>query len=209
MGGFSQWPMVKNAENLFQTILNEKINIAIILDRDYRCDEELNGIMNKISNTVNYLHFWERKEIENYLINIDVIKKIIEMKLKRRNRTDLLNGYDKKIDQIFKDACLDHVDAIVGSYTESIYKNRKNREPLAEITKQCSRDIRTKMESADEALKLIPGKIILANISTELQKQLGVSLNNNEIIKFTKNELIPMELIKVLNEINQFRLEKL
>ncbi len=47
MGGFSQWPMVKNAESLFHTILNEKINIALILDRDYRCVEELDGIQSK------------------------------------------------------------------------------------------------------------------------------------------------------------------
>jgi len=79
--------MVKNAERLFHTILNEKINIAIILDRDYRCDDELGGIKGKISDTVNYLHFWERKEIENYLINIDVIKKIVEMKIKLRAAT--------------------------------------------------------------------------------------------------------------------------
>jgi len=209
MGGFSHWPMVKNAEKLFQTILNEKINIAIILDRDYRCDEELEGIKEKISDTVNYLHFWERKEIENYLINIDVIKKIVEMKLKRRNRLDLLDSYDKKIDQIFKDVCLDQVDNIVGAYTESIFNNRKNRKHLSEISTECSREIRIKMDSIDEVLKLIPGKHVLANLSTEFQKEFGVSLTNNEIIKFTKIDDVSNELIRVLNEVNKFRLGEL
>lgn len=209
MGGFSHWPMVKNAEKLFQTILNEKINIAIILDRDYRCDEELDVIKGKISDTVNYLHFWERKEIENYLINIDIIKKIVEMKIKRRDRLDLLDGYDKKIDTIFRDICLDQVDDIVGAYTESIYNNRKNRKQISEISRECSRDIRIKMDSLDEVLKLIPGKIVLANLSTEFQKEFGVSLTNNEIIKFTKNTELSNELIKVLTEVEKFRMGEL
>jgi len=208
LGGFSQWPMVRNAERLFNTILDEKINIALVLDRDYRCDEELGAIGNKIEDSVNYLYFWGRKEIENYIINLDVIKRIVEMKLKRRNRMDLLVDYNEKIDQIYNNACLNHIEDIVGSYTESIYNNRKNREHLSEISKECSKEIRIKMASPEEAIKLIPGKIILANLSTELQKHFGVSFTNHEIIKFMKIEEIPQELTKVLMEIDQFRLEK-
>ena len=208
LGGFSQWPMVMNAERLFSAILDEKINIALILDRDYRCDEELDIIKKKVADSANYLHFWGRKEIENYLVNLNVIKRIVEMKLKRRNRMDLLDNHNEKINQIFNHACLGHIDGIVGSYTESIYNNRKNRGHLAEVSKECSREIRIKMESTEEAFKLIPGKIILSNLSTELQKQFGVSFTNNEIIKFMKFEEIPLELIAVLKEIDKFRLEK-
>jgi len=138
-----------------------------------------------------------------------VIKKIVEMKLKRRNRLDLLDSYDKKIDQIFKDVCLDQVDNIVGAYTESIFNNRKNRKHLSEISTECSREIRIKMDSIDEVLKLIPGKHVLANLSTEFQKEFGVSLTNNEIIKFTKIDDVSNELIRVLNEVNKFRLGEL
>ena len=74
IGGFSNWPMVKNAELLFGTILEEEINTFIILDRDYRCSDEIEKIRETLSNATNYLHFWERKELENYLI----------MKLRRR-----------------------------------------------------------------------------------------------------------------------------
>jgi len=125
--------------------------------------------------------------------------------IKRRNRIDLLDGYDKKIEQIFNDICLDQVDDIVGAYTESVYNNRKNRGQISEISRECSREIRIKMDSFDEVLKLIPGKIVLANISTELQKEFGVSITNNEIIKSTKSDEIPEELTLVLNNINKFR----
>lgn len=206
MGGFSQWPMVKNAELLFHRILEEKIKIAIILDRDYRCNEEIDEIRNKISDAVNYTHFWERKEIENYILNLDVINRIVEMKLKKRNRMDLLDGYKEKIDEIFNQACSERIEDIVSLSQESIYSHRKNRGHLSEVNKECSKEIREKMQNPKEVIKLVPGKVILANLNTELQKYLRVSFTNSEVIKYTKIEEIPREFVDVLNKINEFRL---
>lgn len=205
MGGFSQWPMVKNADLLFRKILEEKIKIAMILDRDYRCDEEVESIQKKISDAVNFLHFWERKEIENYILNLNVIRRVAEFKLKRRNKMDLLEEYDEMINKSFDQMCSERIEDIVGLSQESIYTYRKKRGPLSEINKECSKEIREKMKIPEEAIKLIPGKVILSNLNTEMQKEFGFSFTNNEIMKFTRIEEIPKELIDVLNKIEEFR----
>jgi len=62
------------------------------------------------------------------------------------------------------------------------------------------------MESFEELIKLVPGKWVLSNLNTKMQRELGVSFTPNEIIKFMNNEEIPEEVIRVLNEIEQFRL---
>ncbi len=162
----------------------------------------------------NYLHFWERKEIENYLINLDVIKRVAEMKLRRRNRADLLNIYDEKIETYFDQICKDCIEDIVGLSQESIINHKKNKKPISEENKECSTNIRTKINSFEELIKLVPGKVILSNLNTNMQKELGVSFTANELIKFMKNELIkfmkneeiPEEVVSVLNEIEKFRL---
>jgi len=205
MGGFSQWPMVKNAELLFGAILEEKINTSIILDRDYRCNDEIEEIETKLLGATNYLHFWERKEIENYLINLNVIKKITENKLMKRNRPDLLNTYSDIIDSNFNRICNDCIEDIVSSSQESISKHKKNRRPISVENKDCSKDIREKMKSFENLVKLVPGKLVLSCLNTAMQKELGVSFTINELIKSTKNEEIPVEIIDVLNNIEQFR----
>lgn len=206
IGGFSNWPMVKNAELLFGTILEEEINTSIILDSDYRCADEIEKIRETLSNATNYLHFWERKELENYLINLDVIKRIAEMKLRKRNRADLLSVYEDGIETYFNLICRDCIEDIVSQSQESIIKNKKNKKPISEENKECSTRIRTKMESFEELVKLVPGKWVLSNLNTKMQRELGVSFTPNEIIKFMKNEEIPEEVISVLKEIEQFRL---
>jgi len=205
MGGFSQWPMVKNAELLFGAILEEKINTSIILDRDYRCNDEIEEIKIKLLGATNYLYFWERKEIENYLINLDVVKRITENKLLKRNKTDLLSTYDKIIDSNFYRICNDCIEDIVSSSQESISRHKKNKKPISVENKECSKDIRKKMNSVEELVKLVPGKIVLSCLNTAMQKELGVSFTINELIKSTKNEEIPTEIIDVLNKIEQFR----
>ncbi|MGV8088672.1 MAG: ATP-dependent nuclease [Methanothrix sp.] len=206
MGGFSQWPMVKNAELLFGTILEEEINTSIILDRDYRCDDEIEEIRNKLNGATNYLHFWERKEIENYLINLDVIKRIAENKLKKRQRADLLCKSDEIIDANFNKICNDCIEDIVSMSQESISMHKKNKKPISEENKECSKDIRRKMESFEELIKLVPGKIVLSCLNTAMQNELGVSFTINELIKYTKREEIPIELVGVLKHLEEFRL---
>jgi hypothetical protein len=101
---------------------------------------------------------------------------------------------------------MERIEDIVSLSQESIYKHRKNREPLSEVNKECSKDIRRKMETPEDIIKLIPGKIVLSNLNTELQKEFGVSFTINELIKFIKIEEIPLECIEVLKDINEFRL---
>lgn len=209
MGGFSQWPMVKNAELLFKAILEEKINTSIILDRDYRCHDEIEEIEIKLRESVDYFHFWERKEIENYLINLDVIKRITENKLIKRKRNDLLNTYSEIIDLNFSRICNNCIEDIVSSRQESIGKYKKNKRPISVENKECSKDIREKMNSSENLVKLIPGKVVLSCLNTSMQKDLGVSFTINELIKATKREEVPLEIMDVLTNIEKFRVKKL
>ncbi len=139
------------------------------------------------------------------MINLDVIKRITEYKLLKRNKTDLLSTYDKIIDSNFYRICNDCIEDIVSSSQESISRHKMNKKPISVENKECSKDIRKKMNSVEELVKLVPGKIVLSCLNTAMQKELGVSFTINELIKSTKNEEIPTEIIDVLNDIEQFR----
>lgn len=183
MGGFSEWPVVTHANLLFETILEEDISSSIILDRDYRCDDEVNKIVERLSGSVKFCHFWERKEIENYIIDTDAIKRVAENKLKRRKRTDLLTNYKDKIDNLFNAICKNYIEDIVSKSQQSLIEYKKGKKNIHQINKGCSAEIRTKMKISEEALKLIPGKAVLADLNTAMQNELGISFTYNELIK--------------------------
>jgi hypothetical protein len=85
-------------------------------------------------------------------------------------------------------------------------RHKKNKKPISVENKECSKEIRTKMNSFEELVKLVPGKSVLSCLNTAMQKELGVSFTINELIKYAKSEEIPTEIIDVLDEIEQFRL---
>ncbi len=205
MGGFTEWPIVKHADSLFKIILEENIDSAILLDRDFRCDSEITKINDKLQDSVKWIHFWERKEIENYIIDIQAIKKIAEIKLRKRNQIALLTKYEKIIDEIYNDSCESYIEDIVSNYQQSIEDHDRSKRSKQEKLKDCSAQIRKKMKIPEERLKLVPGKLVLADMNTSMQNKLGVSFTDNEIIRNMNAADIPLEAQAVLKKINEFR----
>lgn len=204
IGGFNKWPMVTHADSLFGAILEENISSVIVLDKDYRCTEELDEIKHKIQPNVRDIHIWERKEIENYLLNLDVIKRLARYKLDRRSRHDLIANLDDVVEAIFRDISAQFIEDIVAQYQESKCKYRGNR-AISTINRECSEEIRTKMRNHSELIKLVPGKAFLMKMNSELQRSLGVSLTNNELIRSTAADEIDDEIIDVITKIEHFR----
>src|SRR5262249_37987498 len=67
IGGFAQWQRIEHVAWTFKTILNTDIKMAAVLDRDYRCTEEIKEFLDKIRQTAPLCFVWDRKELENYL----------------------------------------------------------------------------------------------------------------------------------------------
>jgi len=68
IGGFTQKDKISNAAWTFQKVLRANISIAAVLDRDYRCDEEIRELMQTVRQAVPDFHVLGAKEIENYLL---------------------------------------------------------------------------------------------------------------------------------------------
>ena len=73
IGGFSQRQRIQDAAWTFEKVLKAKISIAGVLDRDYRCSEEIHELVNGIRETVTHFHILDGKEIENYLLTPSAI----------------------------------------------------------------------------------------------------------------------------------------
>lgn len=71
-------------EKLEKNIL--PIPFVMILDKDETSEENIEKFKAKIANTKNEIYYLEKRQIENYLIDIEVIKKIITKKIKPENQ---------------------------------------------------------------------------------------------------------------------------
>jgi predicted ATP-dependent endonuclease of OLD family len=66
--GFAQHERIIHTNWAFSRVLGQALKIAVLLDRDYRTDDEIQMITQKLSNEVGLVHILELKEIENYFI---------------------------------------------------------------------------------------------------------------------------------------------
>jgi energy-coupling factor transporter ATP-binding protein EcfA2 len=84
IGGFSQRQRIEDAAWTFEKVLRAEIAIAAILDRDYRCPEEIEDLVRTARGTVPRFHVLGAKEIENYLLMPSAIARAISERLRER-----------------------------------------------------------------------------------------------------------------------------
>ena len=89
IGGFGQRQKIQHAAWTFEKVLRSEIAIAAILDRDYRCAEEISELIRDARTTVPHFHILERKELENYLIVPEAIAAAIAGRLTGRGASEM------------------------------------------------------------------------------------------------------------------------
>lgn len=77
IGGWSGWPYAVGSAMLLTNAFDERIITYCILDSDYYIPEIITERKIEAKNKNVNLHIWERKEIENYLINPYVIERVL------------------------------------------------------------------------------------------------------------------------------------
>ena len=80
IGGFSQKQRIQDTAWAFEKILKAEISIAALLDRDFRCNEEISDILKDARLSVPRFHILSGKEIENFLLIPSAISKALEQK---------------------------------------------------------------------------------------------------------------------------------
>ena len=91
-GGFSSNDRIRGLAWGFEKILETKLRLAAVFDRDFRSDEELAGIQAELGAILDLAHIHERKEMENYLLVPSVLDRAFQKAIAeraRRTKTEL------------------------------------------------------------------------------------------------------------------------
>ena len=66
--GFTNWHHVQPFAWMTRDLLGEAIEIFVVLDRDYRTDEQVQDVLDALSEAKVHPHVWKKKELESYLL---------------------------------------------------------------------------------------------------------------------------------------------
>lgn len=189
LGGFNNLNEAFGASKLFYEETNDSIKCMAILDRDYFPEEMLSRKAEAAKNNKLNLHIWKRKEIENYLLEPQVLYRLINGK---ETYDEFLNKLEALVDK-FKDDVFDQYAAQLIRYNKKLDTSTAN--------KKAREFIRQNWISLKSKLSLVSGKEMLKEINQWMNKEYKIKCTMNILLReFTKEDVCD-EMKEILEQL--------
>lgn len=186
--GFANLNEAFGASQLFHKETNGGIKSICILDRDFYPEEMLSKKKEKAIENHLYLHIWEKKEIENYLLIPKVVFRVT--KLTREKYKNFLSEFETLVEEE-KDDIIDQISQHLKEVNPGLDVSACNRQARKEIEK--------KWKSLEGKLSIVSGKKFIKKLNNWMRKEYGVSCSVNTIIKEIRADEVENEMVEVLN----------
>lgn len=189
--GWGGWQRALAVAEVFN---QNKIDIKCycVFDSDYHLDEDIRKRQEEAQARGVNLHIWQRKEIENYAINKDVILRYIV----RRKRKGLLT----------ESSLNEKLAEIASSMEQEFYADVADEIRM----KDNKISVKTALDSARSTVKnkwklnpffVLPGKTVIKRLSAWSHKTYGVAFDSLDLVHEFHPDEVPEEVRTVINAI--------
>jgi hypothetical protein len=207
IGGFAQKQRIEDAAWTFGQVLKAEIMIAGLLDRDYRCDEEIAEILAGMRESVPRFHILGSKEIENYLLVPHAIGKAIETRL--RARPGQLERYEALGENPALTLLMEITEAMRGDVQSQLLAHRiryfdKARKDTATVAREAVALFDAQWSDAAHRLRLVSGKATISALNSKLEKDFGISVTAAQIISHLRISDLAEEMQVILSDLDAF-----
>ncbi len=194
-GGWGSWDFEKTrAKKIVEE--NEMYKIYYIYDSDYHTDDTIEKRLKEAKDLNINLHIWSKKEIENYLIDLNVLYRVINTDEEKITYENLKNIIDNICEELKQDMILKCVD--------EISKKEKGKAPST-IMKEVEKNVNEKWVDFNYKISCISGKEIMKKLISQLQTDYKIHLSKNKIARGFKKKEINPEVVEVIKAIEENR----
>ncbi len=163
----------------------------LVLDRDYRLEEDLQKYRETCLSENIQLTIWSVKEIENHLLLPEVIARFIS----KRGRAVTAGEISEKLDELARGLLVDVEIAVSDRLRQDSYNENAAR------TMARTRSHIEQIVEERGLLAVVGGKEALARLSQVCKINYGVSFSAIQIVREARLEDLPAELVDVTREL--------
>jgi len=196
--GFSNWERLLHVDWVIRNLTSEVIRLLVVLDRDYRCDDEVNEITKSLAEMGVQCHVWNRKELENYLL----VPAAIAAAINRNESKEVVT--EDEIDELLS-ACAGEQRLMIEAQRvdcETEFRRRKKAKTAsATVTQRVLEDISSRWEN--QWRDMVAGKDLLSSMRHELQERSLPSPSNNAILASMTADQIHPEIVRLCRTVCQ------
>jgi hypothetical protein len=206
LGGFSQWKKAANAVWAFQKVLELEIQTMCVFDRDYRCDGEINEFIAETAAQNLNARVLEFKEIENYVLDVDAIRRASWKRIKAKNENvdePSLVDVEGWLDMATADL---KMTVMAKRATQSLQFEKERGSPLdaSTIFQIAGSHVEEIWVDLRRRLGIVPGKEALSRLNDILQERYGISITEAMIIEQMERDKICESLGDLLVSLEEF-----
>ena len=183
-----------------KTLVGPDVQLAVVLDRDYRSDEEVEALENSLKEEFVVAHVLRRKEIENYFLTVEVVKRALQTRGdKGEHSTEEGVGtlLRSVTDLMLTTVQSQYVDQYVAYGTE-----KRRGVATATLNKEALERFQVRWETLDSRLELVSGKELLRDLNFALQKQGAKALTLPQLATNMGQAAIPREMSRLLSQLD-------
>ena len=184
-----------------KTLIGPDVRLAVVLDRDYRSDTEVEHLECELMKEFDIAHVLRRKEIENYFVTPSLLTRTLDARARK-------NGQVRCIDPV---ALLESITEDLRAEVESqclarfvdYEANVRSNVDRSTLMKEAIESFRIGWLTVDERLHIVSGKNVLQKLNSTLQGKGENAVTISQLAKEMRVADIPHEVASFLRQIDQ------
>lgn len=200
---------VKDYSKGIELTLGAKILRGVVFDRDYRSESEILELEKEMSRSASFARIHRRKEIENYVLELEPLKRAIQTRIQEQNsRTGKNLVLEEDLESVLDNLTNSKRNDVAAQYIARRIEYEKRRSAgtdAATITSELMSEFDDIWKDIPSRLATFPGKQLLSLLNHYLQETCDITVSPAYIAnRYTKNE-VPSEIRTLLETIDKFR----
>lgn len=206
-GGFTSWEKIKSFAWGVKRTIDSNIKIFAIYDRDYFCDEEVSKIEEDLGKDLTGAVVLSRKEMENYLLNVDVLQRVMDKQVEQKNRRQGTTIKPNKSMASYLSELTDihRIEAQAQYIARKLDFHKASFLDGSTLSKRVMHDFEEKWADLHRRMEIIPGKVVLKALRDVVQNELGINMTLFQIIDEFNEEEVAVDLRELIDKIEFFR----
>ncbi len=180
-----------------------------VFDRDYRSEDECKTELAMLRESCWSAHIHSRKELENFLLVAQPLRRAIDRRIAERNRrAGTATCFDDNIGELISsltESMRHRVEARYLARRRQFERSCRNRRDDSTIEEQLLAEFDAVWTNAEKRLLIVPGKETLSTLNAHLQDKYRVTVSISLVVdSFWKDE-VPEEMRELLSSFDEFR----
>ena len=195
--GWSGWFQAVGTARMLKNESGDTIHAYCILDSDYHTDEQIEGRYRDAAKIGIRLHIWQRKEIENYLLEASAIQRLIEGKVNAKATAPTIEEVAAALERMAEA----RKEEVQGAWADEFHS--QNRASGVGTATKHANQLLQKHWNGPGKIHRACGTSLLSDLSAWSKKEFGVSISDIALARELRANEMATELVAVLTAIEQ------